>query len=123
MADSLNRASTYQRVYALVRLIPAGQVATYGQLARLCGCTARQTGYAMAAAPSDIPWHRVINSRGEISPRREGDGANKQGRLLAEEGLSFDRRGRIDLDVAGWPGPGWGWLAAHGYVAEHIARK
>ena len=111
-------ATTYERIYALVRLIPAGRVATYGQLARLCGCTARQAGYAMAAAPNNIPWHRVINSRGEISARREGGGEVEQRRLLVNEGLSFSPRGRIDLHKDQWAGPGWAWLAANGYEPE-----
>ena len=118
MAGVSDGATTYERIYALVRLIPAGHVATYGQLARFCGCTARQAGYAMAAAPSDIPWHRVINSRGEISARREGGGELKQRRLLAGEGLTFNRQGRIDLERDRWTGPGWAWLAANGYLPD-----
>ncbi len=69
----------------------------------------------MAAAPADIPWHRVINSRGEISARREGGGEIEQQLLLEREGLSFDRRGRVDLASVRWTGPGWAWLAANGY--------
>ena len=110
-----NSSTTYGRVYALVRLIPSGRVATYGQLARLSGCSARQAGYAMAAAPTDIPWHRVINSRGEISVRREGGGGIEQRRRLEGEGLLFDHRDRVDLASLEWEGPGWGWLAANGY--------
>ena len=62
----------YGRIYAVVHHIPPGQVATYGQIARMVGrCTARAVGYAMAALPcdTDVPWHRVINSQGKISPR------------------------------------------------------
>ncbi len=109
------RPSAYGRIYALVKLIPPGRVATYGQLARLSGCSARQAGYAMAAAPAGIPWHRVINSRGEISVRREGGGGIEQRRSLEKEGLLFDRLGRIDLASLRWEGPGWAWLAANGY--------
>jgi methylated-DNA-protein-cysteine methyltransferase-like protein len=108
----------YARIYALVRLIPAGQVSTYGQLARLAGCTARVAGYAMAAVrPVDaVPWHRVINSQGRISRRREGaDGDIRQRRLLEGEGVCFDALDRVDLAAVAWPGPGWDWLEAHGY--------
>ncbi len=110
--------SVYDRIYRLVERIPAGQVATYGQLARMAECTARQAGYAMAAAPPGLPWHRVINSRGEISLRRQGGGEIRQRRLLRAEGIRFDRRGRLDLPTYHWPGPGWAWLQRHGYAPE-----
>ena len=74
----------------------------------------------MAAAADDIPWHRVINSRGEISARKEGGGEIDQRRRLAEEGLVFDKHGRVDLTVVRWAGPGWAWLAAHGYAVDAI---
>jgi alkylated DNA nucleotide flippase Atl1 len=98
--------SPYDRVYAVVRRIPRGRVATYGQVARLAGgCTARQAGYAMAALPegSGVPWHRVVNAKGEISVRsRDQDGALVQRVLLEREGVRFDRRGRLDLSRVGW---------------------
>ena len=84
--------STYQsRVYALVRLIPHGKVASYGMIASLLPrVTARMVGYAMAATPkgSDIPWHRVINSAGKISARAgsEGEGDNRQRAAMESEG-------------------------------------
>ena len=117
MAESDNAPSRYARIYALMRRIPPGQVASYGQLARLAGCTARQAGYAMAAVPAghDLPWHRVINSQGRISARRGGGGEAEQHRLLTAEGVLFDRLGRVDLETVGWPGPGWEWLERHGY--------
>ncbi len=113
-------ASRYERIYALVRLIPPGQVASYGQLARLAGCGARMAGYAMAAVPAggDVPWHRVINSQGRVSERRGGGGTAEQQRLLVAEGVHFDRLGRVDFAAVRWPGPGWAWLAAHGYDPE-----
>lgn len=107
----------YQRIHALARLVPAGQVATYGQLARLAGCRARTAGYAMAglAAGTDVPWHRVVNARGAVSERRGGGGGAVQRRLLEAEGHVFDARGRLGLDAARWPGPGLAWLERHGY--------
>ena len=100
--------SLHEKIYATVRQVPRGRVASYGQIARLTGgCTARQVGYAMAATPpgSGIPWHRVINSRGGISPRSSGDGAARQRRLLEAEGVEFDLRGRVDFTRFGWKEP------------------
>lgn len=80
-------------------------MSTYGRVARMAGrCTARMVGYAMAALPagSDIPWQRVINHKGEISPRRDGSGEHQRARLL-QEGVVFDPRGRVRLDRFGWP--------------------
>lgn len=116
-AEPQTETSRYARINALVRRIPAGRVASYGRLARLAGCSARVVGYAMAALPegTDVPWHRVINAKGMISPRRGGDGGDAQRRLLEEEGIRFDRRHRIDLAEAGWSGPGWDWLERHGH--------
>jgi methylated-DNA-protein-cysteine methyltransferase-like protein len=95
----------YQRIYAAVCAIPPGYVATYGGIARHVGAsTPRQIGYAMAALPagSDVPWYRVINSRGEVSRRKSGYGASEQRTLLEDEGVYFDRRGRVDLAKFGW---------------------
>lgn len=97
---------TYQeRVYRVVRQIPPGSVATYGQIARLAGeCTPRMVGFAMASVREEdrVPWHRVLNSRGEVSARAAGDGAARQRKLLRAEGIRFDRRMRLDLDDVGW---------------------
>ncbi len=98
----------YERIYNVVRQIPVGKVATYGQIAKIVDrCTARMVGYAMSALPSniDVPWQRVINHRGEISPRSHGDGNLRQRKLLEAEGIQFDRRGRIDLKESRWAGP------------------
>ena len=101
-------AGLYDRIYELVDQIPPGQVATYGQLAELVGrCTPRMVGYAMAATPTwrKIPWQRVINSQGRVSPRRHSAGHLDQRQLLETEGIVFDSRERIDLDRFGWRGP------------------
>jgi methylated-DNA-protein-cysteine methyltransferase-like protein len=103
------------RVWSVVRQIPAGRVATYGQIARLIPLPAgvdlqsylafgpRWVGSAMAGCPDDVPWQRVINAKGEISPR---PGAEQQRRLLEAEGVAFDERGRVDLGRFGWQGSG-----------------
>jgi methylated-DNA-protein-cysteine methyltransferase-like protein len=59
-------------------------------------------GGAMSACPDDVPWQRIINSKGEISLR---PGAEQQRQLLEEEGVAFDERGRVNLKVYGWEGP------------------
>jgi len=90
-------------IYEVVMRIPHGRVASYGRIARMTGCGARQVGYAMAAAPPNIPWHRVINSKGEISARSGGgDGDARQRRKLLCEGVVFDPQGRVDFDRFGW---------------------
>ncbi len=97
----------YQRVYAMVREVPPGRVATYGQIAVLVGAGARQVGYALSALRqgSTVPWHRVINHRGEISERSSGTGGLRQRRALEAEGVFFDFRGRVDFERYGWAGP------------------
>jgi methylated-DNA-protein-cysteine methyltransferase-like protein len=94
------------RIYAAVRRIPRGRVSTYGAIAALAGLDghARQVGYALHDLPPDsgVPWHRVVNARGEISPRTAGDSHELQRLLLEAEGVEFDLRGRIDLKRFGW---------------------
>ena len=95
-----------QRIYTVVRRIPRGRVATYGQVAALAGLPghARQVGYALHALPDGtrLPWHRVINARGEVSLRRTPGSELSQRMLLEREGIRFDSRGRVDLRVCGW---------------------
>jgi methylated-DNA-protein-cysteine methyltransferase related protein len=100
--------SSYQRYYEVVKRIPSGRVATYGSVASEAGMPgrARQVGYAMAALPDDhdVPWHRVINARGEVSRRAGGTAFEQiQRKMLEAEGVRFDERGRVDLDACGWP--------------------
>lgn len=98
--------SSYERIYAVVARIPAGRVATYGQVAAMAGLgkAARQVGYALHALPegSTLPWHRVINARGEVSPRAMPGYDGWQRHLLQEEGVVFDDRGRVDLERFRW---------------------
>jgi methylated-DNA-protein-cysteine methyltransferase-like protein len=98
--------------YRVVRRIPRGRVATYGEVALAAGKprAARQVGYALAAlrgAAHAIPWQRVLGAR----PRGHAGislldpvGAAVQRRLLEEEGVEFDARERIDLARFGWRG-------------------
>jgi methylated-DNA-protein-cysteine methyltransferase related protein len=96
----------YARIWSVVKKIPRGKVATYGQIAELAGLEghARQVGYALHNLPSrsDVPWHRVINAKGEISPRSSGDSHELQRMLLEGEGVTLDLRGRVDLKKFRW---------------------
>ena len=100
-------ASSHPMIYAVVSRIPLGRVATYGQVARLAGLPnhARLVGYALNALRegSRVPWHRVVNAKGMISPRKGGSGHDVLQRLmLKREGVRFDRRGVVDLAAFRW---------------------
>lgn len=91
-------------MHRIVGLIPSGSVMTYGQIASIAGNprASRAVGYALRAIPRgmEIPWHRVVNSRGEISSRRTiqgDDDRNLQRVLLESEGIVFSESGRINL--------------------------
>ena len=99
----------YERVWAAVKRIPRGSVATYGQIAALVDMPrhARQAGYALAATPENrkIPWHRVINAQGKISLRLkhwESGNDDLQRILLEAEGVLFDSTGKVDLKRFRW---------------------
>lgn len=97
---------SYSRIYAVVNRIPAGRVATYGQIAALAGFPghARQVGYALSALPDgqNIPWHRVINAKGQISRKAEPAYDDLQRLLLEAEGVVFDGNGTVSLERFGW---------------------
>ncbi len=97
--------SFFNRVYVLVRRVPRGRVVTYGQVARALGApgAARTVGWAMRACPEAVPWHRVVNARGEIS-LRPTTGYHEQRARLKAEGIRFNRAGKIDLKKYGWGG-------------------
>jgi methylated-DNA-protein-cysteine methyltransferase-like protein len=106
MSGTVAISGTYARIYAVVRRIPRGRVATYGQIAELAGLPghARQVGYALNATPPGkrLPWHRVINAKGEVSPRAEPHYEKVQRALLEAEGVAFDARGRISMAKFQW---------------------
>lgn len=103
--DLQHYSERYQRIWRTVAEIPYGCVATYGQIAALAGIPrgARQVGYALHQIPEGmkLPWHRVINARGEISFPRDSDAYRRQREGLDAEGVVF-KAGRIDLTVFGW---------------------
>jgi len=95
-----------ERVYEIVRRIPAGRVMTYGQIALMLGegYTARTVGYVMHAADEETtPWQRVINSQGACSTGRVILPPDKQQRMLEAEGIEFNAKGRCDLGRYRWP--------------------
>ncbi len=100
------RSTLHDRIYAAVRRIPRGKVATYGQIARVAriGAQPRLVGYALAALPdgADVPWHRVVNAQGRVSPRATPGFDRLQRALLEREGVRFDARDRIDLAKFAW---------------------
>ena len=98
---------SYARIYDAVRRVPFGTVATYGQVASLAGLAghARQVGYALSSLEvDDVPWHRIVNAKGQISDRSDpcSDGMSEQRQLLEAEGIEFDHRGRIHLSTFRW---------------------
>jgi methylated-DNA-protein-cysteine methyltransferase-like protein len=96
----------YERIYAVVRRIPRGRVATYGQVAALAGLPghARQVGYALHALGEGqrVPWHRVVNAKGEVSPRSEPHYEKVQRAMLEQERVTFSERGQIPLVRFRW---------------------
>lgn len=106
--------STFPAIYALIKEIPAGQVASYGMIASLIpGATARIVGFATASTPpgENIPWQRVINSQGKISER---DGAARQRARLEDEGIEFSKSGKVKWANHRWVGPSQTWLDDNG---------
>ena len=91
----------FAQVHALVALIPAGKVMTYGQIADVLQniCSARYVGYALRAAKDkNLPCHRVVNRNGDLSPGGNFGGRENHRRKLEEEGVPFTAQGRIDIE-------------------------
>jgi len=102
-----DRDNAHTKILAMVRRIPRGKVATYGQIASLAGFghAPRLAGYALHALPegSPLPWHRVLGAGGRLSlARLSPDGALTQRIRLEREGVKFDAKGRVDLERFGW---------------------
>lgn len=126
MRHPTDRSAFNDLVYVIVKAIPRGKVMTYGGIAALIPhpmgmdplsysrVRARWVGYAMASCGEDVPWHRVINAKGEVS-RRPGHGPHVQRHYLEEEGVIFDAKGRVDLKIHRWE-PATDWLLARGLL-------
>jgi len=107
---------SFSRIWSVVARIPRGKVATYGQVARMAGLGrgARTAGWALHALPDGlridgraVPWHRVINASGRISPRGgdgEGPAETRQRLRLRREGIRVTGKGQIDLHRYAWSG-------------------
>lgn len=100
-------ASTFEHnAIEVIKLIPSGRVATYGQIAQLAGFRnyARHVGRVLARVPNhlNLPWHRVINAQGAISHRGMPGGIEQQRLLLEDEGVEFGLYGKIDLARFQW---------------------
>ena len=95
--------SFFEKVYAIVRQIPKGACASYGQIAWLLGKpgSARQVGWAMRRCPDDLPWQRVVRADGSIAG---GGYAELRRSLLEAEGVLFLPDGRVDLAACQWRG-------------------
>jgi methylated-DNA-protein-cysteine methyltransferase-like protein len=93
-----------ERVFRIVRSIPRGRVMTYGQIAEILGegYTPRTVGFVMHSSNDKTPWHRVINAQGGCSTRGLVLPHDKQQRMLEAEGVSFNERGRCDLQKYLW---------------------
>ena len=96
----------FQEVYEVVKAIPKGKVATYGQIARLLGAprASRAVGYALHVNPTPIviPCHRVVNRFGALAPAFAFGGREVQADLLAQEGVEVDENFIVDLDKYQW---------------------
>ena len=94
--------NTFEKIYAVVKTIPKGKVATYGQVATLAGNPrwSRVVGYALHNNPEPgvIPCHRVVNREGRLAPSFAFGGEEMQRKLLEAEGIIFELDGRIDLE-------------------------
>nr|WP_194298691.1 MGMT family protein [Acetobacter fallax] len=105
---SRHREEAAEAIRAAVACIPAGWVATYGQIAAMAGLPgrARLVGHVLRNTDpmAKIPWHRIVNAKGEVScaSSRQGQDA-VQRRLLEQEGVVFDDKNRISLDRCRWP--------------------
>ena len=89
--------SFFEQVYALVRAVPEGRVVSYGQVAAMLGRprAARMVGWAMRCSPDDVPWQRVVMADGTVAG---GDFAELRRAMLREEGVTFLRDGRVDIE-------------------------
>ena len=99
----------HAKVFAMVRRVPPGHVATYGQIAAQLGSprVARQVGFALAGAwrvelDDPVPWHRIINAKGAISTREDAEPERNQRVLLEREGVEFRDNGTVDLRRFRW---------------------
>jgi methylated-DNA-protein-cysteine methyltransferase-like protein len=106
-----SKVGFFERVYRLVRQVPRGKVTSYGAIASMMGHprAARTVGWALHGLKegTDVPWHRVINSRGRISTSCQEHDAGLQRAMLEDEEVEFNERDVVDWDRFGWKGLSW----------------
>ena len=104
--NNTDKNGFFQRVYETVKTIPRGKVATYGQIARLCGNPrmSRQVGWALHVNPGPYvtPCHRVVNRNGRLAPAFAFGGQDVQKKLLTDEGVSFVDEYVVDMEKCRW---------------------
>jgi len=111
-------ATDYDPIYALIREVPKGEVASYGMIASLIpGAGPRQVARAMRTAPDDIKWYRIITSSGAMA---DHSGAEEQRRRLKREGVAFRKSGAVDWSKHRWRGPSQHWIEANGRDFEDV---
>lgn len=113
-------AVEFNAIYALIREVPKGEVASYGMVASLlAGVGPRQVGRALAAMPNNIkaPWHRIVRSSGAVAPR-PGGSPSRQRALLKKEGVAFRKNGCVDWTAHRWRGPSQKWIEKSGMDIE-----
>ncbi len=102
-------AADYAPIYALIRDVPKGSVASYGMIASLlAGVGPRQVARALRMAPKGLPWFRIITSSGAMA---DHSGAEEQRRRLKKEGVAFKKNGAVDWSGCRWKGPSPAWIA------------
>jgi len=102
----MKNSGYFEKVYEIVRLVPAGRVTTYGRIAAMTGYPARSqvVGWALHCNPyqGDVPCHRIVDRNGRLSESYVFGGVGVQRDLLEKEGICFNEEGRIDLDKYQW---------------------
>ena len=122
----IERDKLHTRILSVIKQVPAGSVATYGQVALVAGASnARMIGRILKYLPdgSDVPWHRILNSAGMISSRGEGGPSVEQSRRLKAEGVLITVNGKVNFKEHGWSGPDWFWLEENGFDLDELSLR
>ncbi|MEK7265163.1 MAG: MGMT family protein [Pseudomonadota bacterium] len=102
----------YQPIYALIREVRKGEVASYGMIASLIpGVGPRQVARAMRFAPKNLAWYRIITSSGAMA---DHSGAEEQRRRLKKEGVALRKNGAVEWSAHRWRGPSQKWIDKNG---------
>lgn len=111
-------SDNFDPIFALIRDVPKGEVASYGMIASLApGAGPRQVARALRFAPPGLPWHRIITASGAMA---DHSGAARQRKLLKAEGVTFRRNGAVDWSKHRWRGPSPRWMKSGGRAFEEV---